>query len=116
MQIHERVFVSSLKRIHTEDGIKLGCVSLRLPPLAELAIDVSIVAWLRRKEKVTPWDVGELQLPLKHLIESREVDFPRRGRALVPGCGKGTYTILAASFPALSIVDWQCRIRRDIYR
>jgi hypothetical protein len=28
-------------------------------------------------------------MPLRHLMESGEVDFPKnKGRALVPGCGK----------------------------
>ncbi|KAG6877153.1 hypothetical protein C0992_010683 [Termitomyces sp. T32_za158] len=43
-------------------------------------------AW---KAKVTPWDSGELQPPLREVIESGEVPFPRQGRALVPGCGSG---------------------------
>lgn len=43
---------------------------------------------LHRKEKVTPWDHGAIQPPLKDILESGEVEFPRQGRALVPGCGR----------------------------
>jgi hypothetical protein len=42
---------------------------------------------LSRKAKVIPWDGGGSQPPLREVIESGEIDFPRQGRALVPGCG-----------------------------
>ncbi|KAF9456878.1 S-adenosyl-L-methionine-dependent methyltransferase [Collybia nuda] len=51
-------------------------------------------AW---KAKVMPWDIGQVQPPLKELIESGEVDFPREGRALVPGCGAGYEAVYIAS-------------------
>ncbi|KIK64388.1 hypothetical protein GYMLUDRAFT_39937 [Collybiopsis luxurians FD-317 M1] len=51
-------------------------------------------AW---KENVTPWDFGETQPPLKQVIEGGEVSFPKGGRALVPGCGKGYDAIYLAA-------------------
>lgn len=41
-----------------------------------------------RKAKVTPWDIGTMQLALKELVEESGLSFPRSGRALVPGCGR----------------------------
>ncbi|KAF9269350.1 thiol methyltransferase 1 [Marasmius fiardii PR-910] len=41
------------------------------------------------KQNITPWDGGQMQPPLRSLIESKELDFPATGRALVPGCGSG---------------------------
>ncbi|KAJ3979916.1 S-adenosyl-L-methionine-dependent methyltransferase [Lentinula detonsa] len=49
------------------------------------------------KKKVTPWDSGEIQPPLRQVIESGDVPFARGGRALVPGCGRGYDTIYLAS-------------------
>ncbi|KAJ7660031.1 S-adenosyl-L-methionine-dependent methyltransferase [Mycena rosella] len=43
-------------------------------------------AW---NQNVTPWDVGAIQPPLREVIQSGEVAFPKKGRALVPGCGSG---------------------------
>ncbi|KAF5385586.1 hypothetical protein D9757_006776 [Collybiopsis confluens] len=50
------------------------------------------VAW---KTKVTPWDSGEIQPPLRDVIQSGEVTFPKGGRALVPGCGRVECSIAA---------------------
>lgn len=41
-----------------------------------------------RKAKVTPWDAGDLQPPLRDLLNSGELKLPTAGRALVPGCGR----------------------------
>jgi len=43
-------------------------------------------AW---KVNVTPWDSGDIQPPLKELIEGNVdgIVWPKTGRALVPGCG-----------------------------
>ena len=41
-----------------------------------------------RRENVTPWDKGELQPPLRDLLLTDEANWPREGRALVPGCGR----------------------------
>ncbi|KAG2003624.1 thiol methyltransferase 1 [Coprinopsis cinerea AmutBmut pab1-1] len=41
------------------------------------------------KQNVTPWDAGESQPSLIELIEESGIDFPRNGKALVPGCGTG---------------------------
>lgn len=41
----------------------------------------------QRKKKVTPWETGDIQPALREVIESGLVDFPRQGRALIPGCG-----------------------------
>ncbi|TFK86299.1 thiol methyltransferase 1 [Polyporus arcularius HHB13444] len=43
-------------------------------------------AW---KVAATPWDAGKVQPPLKDLIDSRILDVPRGGKALVPECGRG---------------------------
>jgi len=43
-------------------------------------------AW---KIGVTPWDAGDVQPPLRDLISSNELDLPKLGRALIPGCGRG---------------------------
>ncbi|KIJ56571.1 hypothetical protein M422DRAFT_218041 [Sphaerobolus stellatus SS14] len=50
---------------------------------------------------ITPWDAGHIQPPLESLLRSGEVDFPRAGKALVPGCGKGYDPIFIASFLGL---------------
>jgi len=52
------------------------------------------IAW---QAKLTPWDNGEIQPPLREVIESGEVALPRTGRALVPGCGAGHDAIYIAS-------------------
>ncbi|EDR06982.1 uncharacterized protein LACBIDRAFT_299451 [Laccaria bicolor S238N-H82] len=44
------------------------------------------LAW---RQNVTPWDAGDVQPSLKEAVESSEIEFPREGRALVPGCGSG---------------------------
>ncbi|KIJ95291.1 hypothetical protein K443DRAFT_683129 [Laccaria amethystina LaAM-08-1] len=44
------------------------------------------LAW---RENVTPWDAGDVQPSLKEAVESSGIEFPREGRALVPGCGSG---------------------------
>jgi len=51
------------------------------------------------KTNVIPWDSesGEIQPPLRQVIESGEVPFPKDGKALVPGCGRGYDTIYLAS-------------------
>ncbi|KAJ7192268.1 thiol methyltransferase 1 [Mycena pura] len=43
-------------------------------------------AW---SKNLIPWDAGEIQPPLREVIQSGEVPFPTQGRALVPGCGSG---------------------------
>ena len=43
---------------------------------------------LYRKGNLTPWDAGKSQPALTGLIKSGQVEFPRTGRALVPGCGR----------------------------
>ena len=35
---------------------------------------------------VTPWDLGDVSAPVRALVEKH---FPRQGRVLVPGCGRG---------------------------
>jgi len=52
-------------------------------------------AW---KTNVTPWDkLGTVQPPLRELLQSKQQDWPRQGRALVPGCGRGYDAIFIAS-------------------
>ncbi|KAJ6590512.1 S-adenosyl-L-methionine-dependent methyltransferase [Mycena vulgaris] len=43
-------------------------------------------AW---NQKITPWDAGDIQPPLREVVQSGEVAFPKTGRAFVPGCGSG---------------------------
>lgn len=50
-----------------------------------------------RKGETTPWDAGEPQPALKHVLGSGNIDFPRTGRALVTGCGRGYDTTTIAS-------------------
>jgi len=53
-------------------------------------------AW---KAGVTPWDAGEPHPALRDLVLSKELDLPKQGRALVPGCGKGyDATFIASDF------------------
>jgi len=51
-------------------------------------------AW---QAKVTPWDAGKIQPPLKEVVEDSGLDLPRSGRALVPGCGGGYDAVYLAS-------------------
>ncbi|KAG5340730.1 hypothetical protein C0989_000509 [Termitomyces sp. Mn162] len=46
---------------------------------------------------LTPWDAGESQPPLREVIESGGINFPRQGRVLVPGCGPGYDVFYLAS-------------------
>lgn len=58
-------------------------------------------AW---KAAVTPWDAGDIQPPLKDLLESREINFATSGKALVPGCGRGYDPIFIASTLGLETI------------
>ncbi|KAJ7136102.1 S-adenosyl-L-methionine-dependent methyltransferase [Mycena epipterygia] len=51
-------------------------------------------AW---NQNITPWDAGGIQPPLREVVQSGEVDFPKTGRAFVPGCGSGHDAIFIAS-------------------
>ncbi|KAF5318782.1 hypothetical protein D9619_010945 [Psilocybe cf. subviscida] len=44
------------------------------------------LAWTKG---VTPWDAGDVQPSLREAIEASGIEFPKSGRALVPGCGSG---------------------------
>jgi len=46
-----------------------------------------------RQEDITPWDAGGVQPPLRDLLLSDKLDWPRRGRALVPGCGRVSHML-----------------------
>ncbi|KAE9398610.1 S-adenosyl-L-methionine-dependent methyltransferase [Gymnopus androsaceus JB14] len=64
------------------------------------------------KNNLTPWEAGaafDVQPPLKQLIESGEVPFPKNGKALVPGCGRGYDTIYLAS-----ALGWNTVIGSDV--
>ncbi|KAI0663061.1 S-adenosyl-L-methionine-dependent methyltransferase [Cubamyces menziesii] len=50
-------------------------------------------AW---KDEATPWDAGTMQPALQELVESSELDLPKSGRALVPGCGRGYDAVFVA--------------------
>ncbi|KAL1946954.1 hypothetical protein VTO73DRAFT_15058 [Trametes versicolor] len=60
-------------------------------------------AW---KAKVTPWDIGTMQLALKELVEESGLSFPRSGRALVPGCGRGFDAIYISKTLGLETVGY----------
>ena len=46
-----------------------------------------------RKTDVKPWDkLKDVQPPLRALLQSKQQDWPRQGRALVPGCGRVSST------------------------
>ncbi|KAG5353067.1 hypothetical protein C0989_010690 [Termitomyces sp. Mn162] len=51
-------------------------------------------AWLAN---ITPWATDDVQPPLREVVESGDINFPRQGRALVPGCGMGYDAIYLAS-------------------
>ncbi|KAF8450796.1 hypothetical protein L210DRAFT_3500099 [Boletus edulis BED1] len=51
-------------------------------------------AW---KIGLTPWDSGDIQPALRDLILFNELDLPKAGRALVPGCGRGYDAAFIAS-------------------
>ncbi|GBE79312.1 S-adenosyl-L-methionine-dependent methyltransferase [Sparassis latifolia] len=51
-------------------------------------------AW---QENVTPWDAGQPQPALRQLVESKILDLPTSGRALIPGCGRGYDAMLIAT-------------------
>ncbi|KAL6300989.1 S-adenosyl-L-methionine-dependent methyltransferase [Sparassis latifolia] len=51
-------------------------------------------AW---QENVTPWDIGKPQLALQKFIESKALELPMAGKALVPGCGRGYDAIFIAT-------------------
>ncbi|KAI0685916.1 S-adenosyl-L-methionine-dependent methyltransferase [Cytidiella melzeri] len=51
-------------------------------------------AW---KANVTPWDVGEVQPAFYDLLKTSGIDFPKSGRALVPGCGRAYDAIYIAN-------------------
>ncbi|KAF9456877.1 S-adenosyl-L-methionine-dependent methyltransferase [Collybia nuda] len=67
-------------------------------------VGMMFVMVLGRKAKVMPWDIGQVQPPVREVVESGEVDFPRQGRALVPGCGSGYEVIFLASSLGLDTV------------
>ncbi|KAG8218361.1 S-adenosyl-L-methionine-dependent methyltransferase [Butyriboletus roseoflavus] len=58
-------------------------------------------AW---KVGVTPWDSGDVQPALCNLIMSNELDLPKNGRALIPGCGKGYDATFIASQLGLDVL------------
>ncbi|KAJ3485352.1 hypothetical protein NLI96_g5018 [Meripilus lineatus] len=53
---------------------------------------------------VTPWETGDAQLSLKDLLESGQIDFPKSGHALIPGCGRGFDALLIASKLGLDVL------------
>ncbi|TFK56081.1 S-adenosyl-L-methionine-dependent methyltransferase [Heliocybe sulcata] len=73
--------------------------------IKQLIAEDPVGAWDKAwKENVTPWDAGEVQPPLRDLVEQNQVPLPRSGRAFVPGCGKGYDAIFIASSLALDTV------------
>ncbi|KAG8218394.1 hypothetical protein J3R82DRAFT_4018 [Butyriboletus roseoflavus] len=58
-------------------------------------------AW---KIGITPWDSGDIQPALRNLITSSELDLPKNGRALIPGCGKGYDATFIASQLGLDVL------------
>ncbi|KAH9951785.1 S-adenosyl-L-methionine-dependent methyltransferase [Amylocystis lapponica] len=69
-----------------------------LPFVRQLVADYQSEGWVKAwQAKVTPWDAGHAQPPLRVLLESERLPLPKSGRALVPGCGRGYDAILIAS-------------------
>jgi len=63
-----------------------------------LADDTTGAGWETLwKMNVTPWDRGEMQAPLKELVERNKVPLPTQGKALVPGCGRGYDAVYIAT-------------------
>ncbi|TFK38097.1 S-adenosyl-L-methionine-dependent methyltransferase [Crucibulum laeve] len=60
-------------------------------------------AW---QNKITPWDAGDSQPPLREAIERSGIPFPRSGRALVPGCGSGYDVTYIATSLGLNTVGF----------
>lgn len=61
-----------------------------------------------RKTDVTPWDkLKEIQPPLRALLQSRQQDWPRQGRALVPGCGRVGIPFTRLSVPVCIFMIYQ---------
>ncbi|KAF7981578.1 hypothetical protein HWV62_32614 [Athelia sp. TMB] len=75
--------------------------TLNLEPgekLRKLVAEDPINGWDKAWQKsVTPWDRGNVQPPLRDLLLSSDIDWPRAGRALVPGCGRGYDPIFIAT-------------------
>ena len=59
---------------------------------------------------MTPWDAGQSQPPLRDLLASGEIDFPKSGRALVPGCGR-----VCISIHLVAICVFICVLSRQGY-
>lgn len=79
--------ISTLNLPHTHLPKFLYSFVITWPNLLNCAIAMFFL-W-RRVEKVTPWDRhGHPQPSLPELLESGEIDFPKTGTALVPGCGR----------------------------
>ncbi|KAJ3723807.1 S-adenosyl-L-methionine-dependent methyltransferase [Lentinula raphanica] len=60
---------------------------------------------------LTPWEAGavDVQPPLKMVVQSGEIPWPKEGKALVPGCGRGFDTIYLAS-----TLGWKTVLGYDI--
>ncbi|KAH9894286.1 S-adenosyl-L-methionine-dependent methyltransferase [Cubamyces lactineus] len=58
-------------------------------------------AW---KDEATPWDAGTMQPALQELVESSDLDLPRSGRALAPGCGRGYDAVYIAKSLGLETI------------
>ena len=70
-----------------EDGRKLGkCTALMDHRISRFADHRGPTG---RKANIRPWDkLGDIQPPLRALLQSNQQEWPRKGRALVPGCGR----------------------------
>ncbi|KAH9477419.1 putative thiol methyltransferase 2 [Psilocybe cubensis] len=69
-------------------------------------------AW---QKGVTPWDAGEAQPSLKEAVEKSGLEFPKTGRALVPGCGSGydlTYIAQATGLSVLGLEIAETALKR----
>ncbi|KAJ3825805.1 S-adenosyl-L-methionine-dependent methyltransferase [Lentinula raphanica] len=64
-----------------------------------------------RANGLTPWEAGavDVQPPLKMVVQSGEIPWPKEGKALVPGCGRGFDTIYLAS-----TLGWKTVLGYDI--
>ena len=99
-----RAYGASLEIIlMDEDGRKHGNVKMSAHSGSQFFLTIET-----RKTDVTPWDkLKEIQPPLRALLQSRQQDWPRQGRALVPGCGRVGIPFTRLSVPVCIFMIYQ---------
>ncbi|KAG8835728.1 hypothetical protein FRC17_001519 [Serendipita sp. 399] len=74
--------------------------------LRQLIEELEEEGWQKAWElNVLPWEkLGAVQPPFRTLLQSDELNWPRKGRALVPGCGRGYDTVFIADTLGLDVL------------